>query len=364
MKTALRWIVGLALAGLSIASLVPLLETNAWWARMLDFPRMQVLGLLVALGIVFAALGGFRRAGFGLFLLVLAAVIYQGRVLSPYTPLAAKMDPGGAACGPDARLSVLVANVQKSNRHAEAVLQMAAAQDSDVLVLLETSEWWNGALAPLDDRYAHHVQAMPEQAEYFGMHVFSRFELSEAEMRIPFNTDTPLFAGTLRHPAGDIRLFGIHPRPPQSFDQGTTMRDATLLEAAIEAADDPRPAILAGDWNATPWERTAQRAMRLGRLADPRVGRGPLLSFDANSWWIKWPLDQILWQEGLSLATFQVLPGIGADHYPVRADLCVGGGTGLRLVPPREDDIEEARTSIAAARPMPDDAVRGPMADE
>ncbi|WP_376742211.1 hypothetical protein [Pseudorhizobium tarimense] len=40
---------------------------------------------------------------------------------------------------------------------------------------------------------------------------------------------------------------------------------------------------MAGDFNAVPWERVTRRAMRIGDLLDPRIGRGALSTYDTNS---------------------------------------------------------------------------------
>lgn len=359
MRHALAVIAGIALALLCVASLLPLVETDTWWLRYLDFPRMQFAVGLVVLWVLMVALGGIGRgAARWLTVLTIVALAYHGWRLWPYQPLAAKMDPGLVSCTPEERLSVLVANVQRSNRQAEEVIALARAQDPDLFFVLETNEWWDEALAPLDADYAHHEQDIPSDATYYGMHVFSRHPFASTEMKFPFGADTPLFDGTLEHPAGPVRVFGIHPRPPHYF-QPSTLRDATMLEAAIGARDGTRPALIAGDFNAAPWERTSRRVLRLGRLIDPRAGRGPMISFDANSWWMKWPLDQILWQQGLAMADFTVLPGIGSDHYPVRADLCFTVNADQRFVPIHEDDDAEAQATLEKARTMRDAAFDG-----
>ena len=359
MRQAIAIVAGIALALLAAASLLPLLETDAWWVRYLDFPRLQFAIALILLWIVMVAAGGIGHgAARWLTVLAIAALGYHGWRLSPYQPFAARMDPAAATCDAEDGLSVLVANVQRSNRQAEEVIALVRAQEPDLFFVLETNEWWDEALGVLDADYAHHVQDIPSDATYYGMHVFSRHPFERAEMRFPFGADTPLFDGVLAHPGGDLRVFGVHPRPPH-WGQPSTLRDATILDAALAARNDDLPALLAGDFNAAPWERTSRRALRLGQLVDPRAGRGQMISFDANSWWMKWPLDQILWQRGLAMTGFEVLEGIGSDHYPVRADLCLTDEADQSFVPPLEDDEAEARATLERARGMPDAAFDG-----
>ncbi|MGR3571546.1 endonuclease/exonuclease/phosphatase family protein [Brevirhabdus sp.] len=354
MRGAALWLTGGLIVLLSVASLLPFIETNIWFIRYLDFPRMQFALALIVLLAVFAALGALMR-GWGLAVAAMAALalVYHGYRLWPYQPMASPMIERTADCPADRQLRVMVANVRRGNEKPQLLLDLAGAERPDLLIVMETNERWDRALRPLDAQFAEHVQSIPDDATYFGMHLFSRLPLRDSQVRFPFGADTPLIVAEAAHPAAPVRLFAIHPRPPQML-QPSTMRDATLLEAALEAADSPTPAILAGDFNGTPWERTTRRAMRLGGLVDPRVGRAPMSSFDAESRWMKWPLDQILWQRGLGLVDFTVLPDIGSDHYPVRADLCVGEMADARVVPAAPDDRQEARTAIEAARALPD----------
>lgn len=370
MRKIILVLLALALLALSLLSLLPRLETDLWAVRMIGFARMQIAAGLILLLVLFLALAALWRRGAdtgrgrallggAAVLLTIVALVDHGMRLWHYQPLARVMAPQQAACPAPNRLRVLVANVRRTNREAEQVLALVRREKPDVFLALETNDWWNDALNPLNDDFASHVVDVPEEATYFGMHLFARQPLENTEVRFPVGARTPLIYTELMHPAGRIRFFGIHPRPPAK-SQPTLLRDATLLQAAIEAGRGDTPAILAGDFNATPWEPTSRRALRLGGLMDPRAGRGPRVSFDAKSWWMKWPLDQILFQPGLSLVDFEVLGAINSDHYPVRADLCIDaapedagkGETGYTIAP-RPSDLTEAQATIATARRTP-----------
>lgn len=370
MRNILLLAIGVGLLTLSVLSFLPRFETDLWAIRMLGFARMQLaagLVLLLVLLLLAAAIGrgrdsgtrhpAWRATGIGVALLALAALVDHGLRLWHFTPLAAPTAPGIAECAPQNRLRVLVANVRRSNRDAEEVLALVRDERPDIFLALETNDWWNRALSPLNDAFTSHVVEVPAEATYYGMHLFATHPLEQTEVRFPFGANTPLIYTELMHPAGRLRFFGIHPRPPAP-GQPTLLRDATLLQAAIEAGEqaDRGPAILAGDFNATPWEPSSQRALRLGGLLDPRIGRGPMVSFDAKSMWMKWPLDQVLFQPGLALHDFSVLDPINSDHYPVRADLCVGAEPEkAEQRPPamRPSDMAEARATLAAARQTP-----------
>ncbi len=353
MKRIVIWSAGVLLLGLSVASLLPLLETDAWWVRYLDFPRMQFGLAILALWVILAAAGGLiHGAGRWLTLLAIAALSYHGYRLWPYQPLAQTAAPTAASCAPDDRLTILVANLKRDNRQAEAALDLVREQDPDLFLAMETGPWWDEALTPLKARYPEVVQHVPEDATHYGMHLYSKVPLENVEIRFPFEAETPMIFADVAHPAAQFRFIGVHPRPPLAFSQPTTLRDATLLLSAREAWASPLPSIVAGDLNAAPWERSARRMLRLGGLIDPREGRGPMPSFDAQDWWMKWPLDTVLWRPGPGLLDFKVLPGIGSDHYPVRADLCLTGGAVQHPPAPHPGDAEEAEATFAAARAL------------
>ncbi|SDE42291.1 endonuclease/exonuclease/phosphatase family protein [Limimaricola pyoseonensis] len=351
MRRGLAIAAGAGLALLGAASLLPLLETDAWWVRYLDFPRMQFAGLIVLFWIAMVALGGIGHgAARWLTVLAIAALSYHGWRLWPYQPLAQVAAPMTESCAPGDRISVLVANLRRDNRDAEAVLALLRDAEPDLFLAMETGPWWDEALAPLGETYPEIVQHVPKDATHYGMHLYSKLPLERVEFRFPFASDTPMLFADVLHPAARLRFIGLHPRPPLAPDQPTTLRDATLLLAGREAWATPLPAIVAGDLNAAPWERTARRMLRLGGLVDPRAGRGPMPSFDAQSAWMKWPLDTVLWRPGPGLMAFEILPEVGSDHLPVRAELCLTGGATQHPPAPYPGDAEEAEATFAAAR--------------
>lgn len=341
--------IGFALVVLIVITGVSTLNTDTWWIRFLDYPRLQIAAALAALIILYMVLAGWR--GFVVTALALVALGYQVWTLWPYQPIASAMIAQTPRCADGGQFRIVTANVQRGNQDAAAVLAMARDLRPDVLLVLETNERWDRDLAPLQDDFAHVMQTIPENATYYGMHVYANHPFEGAEFLYPFDADTPLFAGNIVHPRGAVQVLGIHPRPPQ-MGQPSTLRDAAVLTAALMARDSAEVSIMAGDYNATPWNDTARLAMRVGQVLDPRAGRGPMVSFDAKSSWMKWPLDQILWQGGPGLLDFSVLPAVGSDHYPVKADLCLTTNAPGEPMPLRDGDLQAVEAAFDAARAM------------
>ncbi len=344
MRIILTTLLTAATLVLAVVTFLALSESNVWWIRMTDFPRLQYLvalaGLAVCLALARPVTGRLRLS---LAAIIAAAIIWNAVQLMPYAPIGSAK---AASCTPEDTLSVMVANVQLRNNRAEALLDIVRNRDPDVLVALETNAWWDERLAQLDDTMPHSVAQIT--GSYFGMHLRSRLPLAETRTVFPADQDAPAILATVALPSGqDVQVIGLHPRPPHP-GQSSLGRDAELMWGAFRARDSAQPVVLAGDLNAVPWERSIERLQRIGGLIDPRRIEGFLPTYDAQSWWMAWPLDQVLYQDGMSVVSMEVLPGFGSDHYPIEVTLCARPG-GLEAPELRPDDLSEAQRTLAAA---------------
>ncbi len=339
-----------------MASFLPLIETNIWWIRYADFFRLQMaIALIILLPAFLALRGRVGKAGWALSVLTVVALGYHVSKLYPYSPFPGRVAAGVEACSPDQTLTVMVANVQMRNEQASDLLRLVSEVEPDVLLVMETDAWWDRHLEPLSDSYPERVQFIPEDHGAFGMHLLSKLKLVSPEFRFWFDAYTPTIETGLRLRSGEtVQFLGLHPHPPLAPSQPTTLRDGHLLNAAFEARASEAPTVVAGDFNAVPWERVTRRAARIGGLLDPRIGRGYYPSFRAGNPVISWPLDHILYQEGFGLLEFDMLPGVGSDHFPVVASLCHGppGSFAQHAPEPEAGDLREAQDAIAAARAL------------
>lgn len=329
-------------------SFVSLIDTYAWWVRVTDFPRLQ---MIIALGVLAIPaiwyLGRFRRASAGLLVLMAAAIGYNAVILTPYVPA------GGAVsvdvCPAGHEVSILVANVQVANDPEGELIEIVRRQSPDVFLALETDPTWDRALKPLGDWLPHTVSQVSKSA--FSIHLFSRLPLVAPEIRFLAGQETPQVITGLRLESGKVlTLLGIHPRPPNPGESALG-RDAVLYEAALIAAESDRPTLVAGDFNAVPWEAAVERMRSIGLLEDPRRSYGYIPTFDAKSWWMSWPLDQILHQPGFALLSLERLPYFGSDHYPILGRFCwFGEPVGAPPPEPEQEEVHRARKTIEKAR--------------
>lgn len=355
----LRLLIALAAWALAGLTFLPMLRSDAWWLRMMDFPRLQYLAVLAVLALLLLVLPRDRGVGarrlaqrWVLAAVVLLAIGYNGWKLAPYAPGSAGEAPG--SCPEGRGLTVMASNVRFGRHEAQPLLDLVRRRRPDVLLALETDDWWDRQLGTLDGLMPNGVQFIT--GSYFGIHMLSRLPVSEGGTPLPVEQDAPAVSAVLTLPGGEeVRFLGIHPRPPHP-GQSSTGRDAQLMWGAVQAAEDARPTVIAGDLNTVPWETSFELMQRVGHLIDPRDAYGFIPSYDARSWWMRWPLDHVLASPALEITGFERLPDIGSDHYPVLAHLCLRDAG--RDAPARQaGDMEQARAIIDAALKSPPEEV-------
>lgn len=311
------WILGLAAL---VATVLPFVRTDAGLIRMLDFPRVQiaVLAAVTFSATLFLDRGRWSTRGLAAALLVAAA--YQAFRILPYTPLARVEAPGARSCPDPSRIGLLVANVLQSNHDAGRLLAMVERTRPDIVLLLETDQWWDARLAGLEPAYPYVVR-QPQQDTY-GLHLFSRLELIDPRVRFLLEDYVPSVTTGVRLPSGAVlRLHGVHPKPPRPF-HSTTSGDVELMLVAREVRGSRTPAIVAGDLNDVAWSRITRQFQAISGLQDPRVGRGLFSTYNANWALLRWPLDHVFFDESFRLVTMRRMNHIGSDHFPVHVVLC------------------------------------------
>ncbi len=348
--------IGLTLAAmLVVATLLPLWRHDAWWVRACDFPRAQivVLGLILTLG--YLALPGPRtgleKAVLALVGLSLAFQVYQ---IHPYTPAAREQVLRSTAPPPGASLSLLMANVLMDNRRADRLLDLVRRWSPDVVLTVETDDWWEERLRVLEDDYPFTVKK--PLSNTYGMLLHSRTELIEPEVKYLLEPDIPSIHARIRLPMGaPVQLHFLHPRPPHPAESlETTERDAELLIVGREAGRSAVPTVVAGDLNDVAWSHTTRLFQRLSGLLDPRIGRGLYSTYHARIPLLRWPLDHVFHSVHFKLVRLERLPAFGSDHFPVFAELSLEPAAPIVQDEPRPEpgDLEEAEEKIEEGEPL------------
>ncbi len=307
-----------ALAALVLfTTLAPLTGSVAWWVRGWDFPRIHIM----VVGVVVAALGAYLggRVVGAACLALLICVAYQGYRVFPFTTLARTEIPYSPAPA-DQHISIVSANVLMENTDHEALRALIDREDPDVLLLMETDAKWIAALEGQLSRYSTVIRH--PLVNHYGMVFATRLKAIKAETVFLVDDETPTALAELQGPGGRFLFVGLHPRPPVP-GTSTKDRDAQIKRAALLADRTYLPVVAMGDFNDVAWSWTSERFKEYGGFRDPRVGRGTLPSFDAKSWYMRFPIDQLYLTDEIGLISFDRLESFGSDHFPMKAVIAV-----------------------------------------
>jgi endonuclease/exonuclease/phosphatase (EEP) superfamily protein YafD len=330
MLTVLQWVLIVLGVIAAAGTLLSLHGGSHWFVRLWDFPRVQIATVAGASGVAYFLFFFRQRPLEWAFLAaVTACVLWQGRKIFPYTPLARvqvkksehpPLTPGDRSKRATVRL--VISNVLMENRKHARLLEVLRQADADVILAVETDDAWARALEPLAESHPYVVRQ--PQNNYYGLMLFSRFPLIESRVEFMVQDDIPSVHALFELPSGDrVLLHGLHPRPPEPIrDQDSTPRDAELVLMGTAIRDAPdAPTLVAGDLNDVAWSPTSELFLRLSGLLDPRIGRGFYNSFNANNPICRYPLDHVFHSNHFRLCELRRLPHVGSDHFPMLVEL-------------------------------------------
>ncbi len=331
------------------ATVLPFIRSDEWGIRMFDFPRAQVaLGGLLTSGLSWWLGNTQYTAELAIFVLLVLCVLYQGYRMYPYTCLSSQQVLRSKTPHPPNCMSLLLANVLRENRNSTGFLELVQAVDPDLVLAVETDQWWMEQLQDLAAHYPYTVQKPLENC--YGMLLYSRLTLLNPEVKFLVDPDVPSIHTVVMLPAGvPVRLHCLHPRPPHPpTDQDTTERDAELLIVGKGVTQSDQPTIVAGDLNDVAWSHTTALFQKISRLLDPRVGRGMYNTFHAKIPLMRWPLDHVFHSDHFKLIALKRLPAFGSDHFPVYIKLCYDpAAVAQQEAPPAtQEDQQEATEKI------------------
>lgn len=337
---------------LVVATALPAWPRQTWWVRAFEFPRPQLLAMALAalawLAVVAPPWSAWEVVGAAALVLV---VSWQALRVLPFTPLYRKrlLPADGSDAGE--RLSLIVANVLMDNREAEGLLDSVRGKAPDLLLAMETDEWWRRRLDELEDEYPHAVKE--PLGNTYGMLLYSRRPLLDARVEYLVEDEIPSIHAAVELAGRRVELRCLHPKPPYPEEsEETTTRDGELLMVAREAEEQSAPMVVAGDFNDVSWSRNMRVVRRVSGLLDPRIGRGVVSTFSAHNPAMRWALDHVFVSSQWKLVAFERLPAFGSDHFPLYAELCLEPAAAAEQgePEPREAEEREAEDKIRRAQ--------------
>ena len=339
-----------------ITTALPLSRHPAWWIRVLDFPRLQifVLGVVALLGYwIFTP--SYDAIGILFTILLLASLGYQAYMIYPYTRLVRPQTQRSTRHDPDNTVSILFANVLQDNRDAYALRRIIRRNEADLVLLVETDEWWISQIR--GEFNEHQYQVLHPLDNTYGMALFSRLELIDPKVEYLVKDGVPSIRGRAKLRSGRvIEIRCLHPPPPiPNLAETSEPRDAELIIVGKENRDNNIPFVVFGDLNDVAWSRTNYLFQNISGLLDPRVGRGFYHTFHAKTPFLRLPLDHLFHSNHFRLVEFRRLGYFGSDHFPVFVKLCWEGDAEFvqEELTPTPEEAEEAKEKAEYAELAP-----------
>ncbi len=332
-----------------VISLIPLIRQDYWIFRVFEYPRLQKLFvnlcLLSFLLIFFEIITIYDQLVTGLLTANMCYLIFQ---VYPFTLLAKKQMLNATTDTADKQMSLFIGNVFQDNRNLSDYQECILSKDPDVVMLVETDKWWADNLTSLNDKYPHKLLVPLENT--YGMLLFSKFELQDAEVKYLVEKDIPSVHASIKLPSGDlIRFHGLHPTPPvPNENPRSTERDKEILMVAKAVKKCKLPVIVAGDLNDVAWSYTTELFSKTSGLLDPRKGRGFFNTFHAKYMFLRFPLDHIFCSNDFTLIDIRRMPSCGSDHFPMYVKLQYSPEKASAQEEPEadQDDLETAEEKI------------------
>lgn len=328
-------------------AVLPIMPVDWWWVRIGDFPRLQLMGAYCSmlLALIFFRERSWVRFAAASLILSCGIQIYW---VFAYFPFAKEQVQDARNLAPERQLRIMSANVLQENEDFEPLLKLIRRRQPDLLVLCEVNDRWMRDLKPLHEIFPHRV-THPQENRY-GIALYSRLDILRAEVRTLIHEEIPSIDAVVRMRCGHVvRVVAVHPNPPRPGED-TTKRDAELVAVGLQVHNE-QTAIVLGDMNDVGWSRTSDLFREVSGLLDPRMGRGFFSTFDATSSFLRYPLDYVFHSDDFRVASLEVLPFVGSDHFPLWIQLSHEPSARPTQDPPELDagDIDDAQEALKEA---------------
>jgi len=249
-----------------------------------------------------------------------AFVLLNAVVVAPYfLPLRVADASTGAE-----RVHVLYINVMGDNKTPEKVIELLRTTNADLVFLAELRHDWMASLEDLRSEFP--FQMHEPRYDNFGMGVLARKTPASCTAHwAPFdspNDTVPYFEVEWIDGERQARILAVHPPPPKGRLYAH-LRNQHLEAYAEWAAAQHGPALIIGDFNATPLSPNYQAMAKTGGLHDTLRGHG-------FSWRVTWPVQLPILGIPIDNALYKgpwvpILrgpgPHIGSDHYPLFVEM-------------------------------------------
>lgn len=326
MKKILLIILYLIAVSVVLCSLLSLFNNAEFrFLKMLNFPRIQffIVSLICLITVLIIIKKWKWYNGLLIFGLVSGLVI-NGYFLINYTRLVSVQVPWAKDLKhSNNQFSILLANVKMNNRKSQPLIDLIDQKKPDIVLAMEVDKWWNKELKVLENEFPYSQKSINEEA--YGLILYSKFPLEMEAVDYLNNEKVPSFETIISLTnEKKIILHSIHPVPPTHFKylpDNAGQKANALKKLGKKVKDRKFPTIVAGDLNDVVWSYVDELTDTKNILYDVRVGRGFYNSYNAENFFMRWPLDHIFVTKDFRLNKLERFPKIGSDHFPIYVEL-------------------------------------------
>ena len=324
-------------------SVIPLIKNDYWAFRVFEYPRLQKLFLNLIILIVYTSL--FTVSTNFQYVFIAALIGNAGYLvfqIYKFTFFAKKVLLKAARPDDKNQVSIISSNVFQDNKNTAGCLKMLHRHDPDIILLLETDQYWCNGTEELKEKYPHQVLVPLENT--YGMLLYSKFELVNSEVRYLVDDEIPSIKTEVKLLSGQkVRLYCVHPTPPvPGENMYSTERDKELLLVAKEVKENVFPTIVVGDLNDVAWSYTTELFTKISGLLDPRIGRGFFNTFHAKYPFLRFPLDHVFCSTDFKLIRLLRLENFNSDHFPILISLQYEVNADVQQEEPKADSEDVA----------------------
>jgi endonuclease/exonuclease/phosphatase (EEP) superfamily protein YafD len=302
---------------LLLFSFLSIIKLDYWIFRVFDYPRLQKFVVSSILFFILIAYLEYTVLHFAITVLLGCNIVYLLYLIFPFTKFAKKQVLRVSQSLPDQAISIIVANVFQDNKNAKGCIQQIYDANPDVVLLLETDNYWSVNTKELGSKYPYSVEV--PLGNTYGMLLYSKLELFDSEVKYLVEHDIPSIHTKIRLKSGTtVQLYAVHPTPPVPGENPrSTERDKELLLVADLAKASKHPVIVMGDLNDVAWSYTTELFLKMSQLLDPRRGRGFFNTFHAHYFFMRFPLDHAFFDDNFKLVDIRRLHNFDSDHFPI-----------------------------------------------